>query len=370
MTPTLTQALYRGVRPLLFRLDPERAHTVTLGVLRLLQPLLRGSAAPDPVLRQAVYGLRFPNPIGLAAGLDKNAEAPHVWAALGFGFAELGTITAQAQPGNPRPRLFRLPADRALINRLGFNNHGAAAVAGSLAPRLRARPAGIPLGLNLGKSRAAALEDAIEDYLTSFRTLYALGDYFVVNVSSPNTPNLRDLQSADRLAPLLDALQAENRRLAAAQARPMRPLLVKVAPDLSEPELRDLVAVAEASHVAGFVASNTTVQRPSLRAPARLASQTGGLSGAPLRPLATALVATLHRLSAGRLPIIGVGGVFTPADAYEKIRAGASLVQVYTGLIYEGPGLPGALCAGLRTLLARDGFASLAAAVGTATPTT
>ena len=361
-------ALYRLIRPFLFRLDAESAHRAVLQSLGLLEAaLVRRSprvAATDSVLAQELWGLHFGHPIGLAAGLDKNAALPHVWAALGFSFAELGTVTALAQPGNPRPRLFRLPADRALINRLGFNNAGAAAVAIALGRRLARQRASIPLGINIGKSKATPLAQAVPDYVASLRALFPYADYVVVNVSSPNTPGLRELQSEAPLEQLLTALQEENRRLALAGKHEPKPLLVKVAPDLNEPELAGVVQVAERRGVAGIIASNTTVQRPTLQAPAALAAEPGGLSGAPLRPLSTAIVRTLYRSSGGRLPIIGVGGIFSAEDAYEKIRAGASLVQVYTGFVYEGPAFPCRLRDGLRSLLQRDGFTNVRAAVG------
>jgi dihydroorotate dehydrogenase len=320
--------------------------------------------AGDPLLRQEVWGLTFSNPIGLAAGFDKNCELPRLWPALGFGFAELGTVTAQAQPGNERPRLFRLTADRALINRLGFNNDGAQAIARSLARRLRRGRPPIPLGLNLGKSRATPLADAAGDYLLSFRLLWPLADYVAINVSSPNTPGLRDLQSEAQLEPLLRVLRDENERCAAAHRAAPRPLLLKVSPDLDAAGLASIVRVALHHKVAGLIATNTTIARAPLRASASLAQQEGGLSGAPLRDRSTEVIRLLYRLGEGQLPIIGVGGIFTAADAYAKIRAGASLLQVYTGFIYEGPSLPRRLAAGLGDCLRRDGFSTIADAVG------
>jgi dihydroorotate dehydrogenase len=358
---------YSLLRPLLFRLPPEAAHRLAFRVLAPLEWLLERRAAPapaaDPLLTQRVWGLCFPNPVGLAAGFDKNGVLPHVWAALGFGFAELGTVTAHAQPGNPAPRLFRLPEAQALINRLGFNNAGADGVARALATRLRRRPA-IPLGINIGKSRVTALEHATDDYRQSLAALSDHADYMVVNVSSPNTPGLRDLQAEAQLGPLLDALQRDNRALAAARGRAARPLLVKVAPDLHDDGLRALVDVALRHGVDGLVATNTTIDRGALPAACPLAGEAGGLSGAPLRARATQVIRALHRAAGGRLPIIGVGGIFTADDAYEKIRAGAALVQVYTGFVYEGPRLAPRLCDGLTERLRRDGFRNIAAAVG------
>jgi dihydroorotate dehydrogenase len=360
--------LYRWLRPLLFAIPAETIHGWTSSGLGVVERILEHAGPPavaaDPVLVQELWGLTFPNPVGLAAGFDKNGALPHVWAALGFGFAELGTLTAQAQPGNPKPRLFRLPEQQGLINRLGFNNRGAAAVAAELQARLARRPSRIPLGINLGKSRATPIENAVEDYRASFAALFDCAAYVVVNVSSPNTPGLRDLQAEAQLAPLLEALQQDNRRLAAARGVAPRPLLVKIAPDLSDDGLRAIVSVTTGCGVAGLIATNTSIDRGLLPAEHPLAGEAGGVSGAPLRERATAVIRRLHLLSGGQLPIIGVGGIFSAEDAYAKIRAGASLVQLYTGFVYEGPGLARRICAGLHTLLARDGFANVAAAVG------
>jgi dihydroorotate dehydrogenase len=356
---------YRLLRPLLFRLPAELAHQLAFRILAPLEALLeRRTPAPaptDPVLAQQLWGLTFPNPVGLAAGFDKNGVLPHVWAALGFGFAELGTVTAHAQSGNPPPRLFRLAKEQALINRLGFNNAGAEAVARDLSKRLRRRP-GIPLGINLGKSRATPLAEAIGDYRRSLELLGELADYLVVNVSSPNTPGLRDLQSEAQLAPLLQALQTDNRtRLG--RSGPARPLLVKLAPDLHDDALRALVEVALDCGADGVVATNTTIDRSAVAAH-RHAGESGGLSGKPLRARSTAVIRLLHRAAGGRLPIIGVGGIFDADDAYEKLRAGAAVVQVYTGFVYEGPGLAPRICRGLRDRLRRDGFPHVGAVVG------
>lgn len=360
--------LYRLARPLLFLIPPETIHRWTSGALGLGQRILErtgtSARARDPVLGQELWGLSFSNPVGLAAGFDKNGKLPHLWAALGFGFAELGTVTAEPQPGNPPPRLFRLPDQRALINRLGFNNSGAMAVAHNLRRRLRHYRPPIPLGINLGKSRSTPLHGAIDDYRASLAALFDWADYVAVNVSSPNTPGLRELQAASELAPLLEALQSDNRRLAVERRTAPRPLLVKVAPDLDDDALRAIVGVAAGTGVAGLIATNTTTDRSALPRGHPLAGEAGGLSGAPLGARATAVVRRLYQLGGGRLPIIGAGGIFTAEDAYAKIRAGASLVQVYTGFVYEGPGLPRRLCRDLRTLLARDGFDTVAAAVG------
>lgn len=362
--------LYRSIlRPLLFRLPPERAHELALRAVRLslgakwVRALAarRFSRTHDEELER--FGLSFRNPIGLAAGFDKNATAAEGLAALGFGFIEVGTVTHRAQPGNPHPRLFRLPLDCALINRQGFNNRGAAA----LAARLAAHRPGCVLGINIGKSRAVPVEEAIEDYLASFELVYEHADYIVVNVSSPNTPNLRELQKADALAALLAALQERNRELARKHGRAERlPLLVKIAPDLEMREASAIVEVALSAQLAGIIATNTTTSRAGLRTHASRveACGQGGLSGAPLRARSTEMIAALHRMTQGKLSIIGVGGIFNAEDAWEKICAGASLLQLYTGFIYEGVGVVREINDGLQELMKRDGFRSLNEAVG------
>lgn len=334
----------RFVRPLLFRLtrgDAEGAHEVALELLAVLSgapPLLRGLrwlwAVQDPGLARTVFGVRFPNPLGLAAGFDKDGVALPALAALGFGFVEVGTVTWHPQPGNPRPRVFRLPPDTALINRMGFNNDGAAA----LAQRLRAIGSlPIPIGISLGKSRRAPLEAAVDDYCASLRTLYTYGDYFAINVSSPNTPGLRALQDRAQLDQLLAALQHESRRLAAGSGRSQAPpLLVKIAPDLSEPAIAEVLEVCQEHAVSGIIAVNTTLSRAGLHTPI---DEAGGLSGRPLAATARRIVAFISRETGGRLPIIGVGGICSADDARRMLDAGASLVQVYTGFVYEGPAL-------------------------------
>lgn len=356
--------LYPYLRPLFFSLDPEHAHHLVLNALKLLQQ--SGAAAPplsDPCLEQKLWGLRFSNPVGLAAGYDKNAAVPLVWHLLGFGFAELGTITAKAQPGNPKPRIFRLSQDQALINRLGFNNDGAAAVASRLKrflPPGRSHP--IPLGFNIGKSKVTPLEHAVEDYVESCELLLPFADYLVVNVSSPNTPELRKLQEADRLQRLLEALLAANRRLAEHNHSVMKPILVKIAPDLTDEEVREIAHVAQTTGVSGLIATNTTITRPeTLRTPIK---EEGGLSGKPVAARALEVLRLLFCTVEGKLPLIGVGGIFSAEDAYTRIRAGASLVQIYTGLIYEGPFLPRRIVHGLRALLARDRISHIREAVG------
>jgi dihydroorotate dehydrogenase len=323
------------VRPLLFQLDPERVHGLATTGLHQARFAARAMesflSVDDPRLQVEVFGLRFKNPVGLAAGFDKDAELVPIWPALGFGFVELGTITAKAQPGNPRPRLFRLPQDKAIINRMGFNNDGAEAVAARLRKLKPATLHRIPVGINIGKSKVTPLEEAVDDYLFSFNTLYEFGDYFAVNVSSPNTPDLRKLQDKDALAELLGALSARNRELQS------KPLLVKIAPDLSWGQIDDVLQVIADAGLSGIVATNTTIGREGLRTRAKRANETGGLSGGPLRARATEIIRYISKATEGRLPIVGVGGIFTGADAFEKLEAGASLVQLYTGFIYEGP---------------------------------
>jgi dihydroorotate dehydrogenase len=362
--------LYRSIlRPLLFRLPPETAHDLALRTVKLTlgAKWMRGLAArrfnhtSGVELRR--FGLTFRNPVGLAAGFDKNGTAAKALAALGFGFIEAGTVTHQPQPGNERPRLFRLPLDGALINRQGFNNHGAAALAAQLA---RHRPDCV-LGINIGKSRVVPLEEAIEDYLASFELIYEHADYVAVNVSSPNTPGLRELQQAGALSALLEALQRRNRELAHRRvSKEPVPLLVKVAPDLEMHELEAIVDVAQQAGLNGIIATNTTISRANLRTPAEIvaACGPGGLSGLPLRARSTEMIAALYRLTGGKLTIIGVGGIFSAVDAWEKICAGASLVQLYTGFIYEGVGVVRAINEGLEEMLKQHGLRSLDEAVG------
>jgi len=357
---------YHAVRPLLFRLDPERAHHLAVGATATLESLLRlarwnPQPTTDPRLQQHICGIEFPNPIGLAAGFDKDARAPHAWPLFGFGFAELGTITRHPQPGNPRPRLFRLPADRALVNRLGFNNRGADAAAARLATTLHRKRPRIPLGINLGKSKITALADAPEDYRYSLGKLFAHADYVTINVSSPNTPGLRDLQAEGELARLIQVTREACLQLAHTHDCAPRPLFVKVAPDLDDDALSRLVEVVHANEATGLIATNTTIARTGLRS---ACDEAGGLSGAPLRARATEVVRLLRRRAGAAMPIIGVGGVFTAEDAYEKIRAGADLVQIYSAMVYEGPFLAGRIARDLACLLERDGYASVACAVG------
>lgn len=383
VTPTVD--FYQNfLRPLLFsglKADPEWLHQRLIQTLHALSRRELGPRAianGDPVtkwirrrmaeqfcfchaaLEQTLWGLEFPNPVGLAAGFDKDGLAAALWADFGFGFAELGTVTLHAQPGNPRPRLFRLPQDWAALNRMGFNNQGAMAMAAWLTALRDSRPhtsSSIPLGINLGKSKVTPLEEAAEDYLGSFRLLKELGDYFVVNVSSPNTPGLRSLQDASQLDRIFGLLQQEN--LA------QKPLLVKIAPDLEWEAIDDILAIARTHHLAGIIATNTTIRRDNLkthRLPGvgtPLTEAAGGISGAPLRQRSTDVIRYIAQKTQGELPIIGVGGIFSAADAWEKLVAGASLVQVYTGWFYEGPGMVRRILEGLVQKLEEAGLETL-----------
>jgi dihydroorotate dehydrogenase len=420
-----------SIRPILFsalKADPEWLHQQTLQVLSWLDrtsdrplgqwvhaQLQQAYCLNNSAIEQTLWGLKFPNPLGLAAGFDKDGVAARIWGNLGFGFAELGTVTLHAQPGNPRPRLFRLTEDKAALNRMGFNNHGAEALArrleqglqvsrlkveslennlqscrdvpaerlyqpstqpnlqpstqnnlqpSNLQPSTQAnlQPSTIPLGINLGKSKVTPLEEAAADYLGSFRLLKDLGDYFVVNVSSPNTPGLRSLQDAAQLALILDALQQENKA--------QKPILVKIAPDLEWEAIADVINLAQTYQLAGIVATNTTIRRDMLKTQIIQATgkpvteEAGGISGAPVRQRSTEVIRFIYQQTQGQLPIIGVGGIFTAEDAWEKITAGASLIQVYTGWVYEGPWMVRRILEGLLHKLQERGLTSISQAVG------
>jgi dihydroorotate dehydrogenase len=349
------------LRPLLFRLDAELAHRLTLAALARVPAL---KPAPDPPeLATEVCGLTFTNPLGLAAGMDKDARAITAWNALGFGFAEIGTVTPRPQPGNPRPRMWRLPTQRALINRLGFPSDGIASVAPRIV-RARDRKLRLRLALNLGPNKETPAEQVAQDYATLTRAAALLADFIVVNVSSPNTPGLRDFQAPERIRTIIDAIRnatACPESLGGTAGLP--PIMLKIAPDLLPPMIDDICDAAIALGLDGIVATNTTLQRASVGAESALQ---GGLSGAPLGSLARAVIRQVHRRSAGRLAIIGVGGVASAEDAYAHIRAGASLVELYTGLIYQGPGVVRTIKQGVARLLARDGFRSISEAVGSA----
>jgi dihydroorotate dehydrogenase len=363
--------LYDLLRPFLFTLPAETAHHLGTGLLDLslapppVRALVRSTiAVDDPALAIERFGIRFPNPVGLAAGFDKSGELFNALGALGFGFVEIGTVTAFGQPGNPRPRLFRLPDDRALLNRMGFNNPGAEAVAARLR-KTRIEPV---LGINLGKSKATPLDQAAGDYLRSLELLEPFARYLVVNVSSPNTPGLRQLQDAAPLRDLLRALQARAAELAVGRHGDARPILLKIAPDLTDPQVEEAVGIARDEGIAGIIATNTTVSREGLRTPtARVeALGPGGISGAPVRARAREVVSLVWKTTGGAMPIIGVGGIFTADDAWEMIRAGASLVQLYTGFIYRGPLVAREICLGLRQRMRREGFVTLHDVVGSA----
>jgi dihydroorotate dehydrogenase len=360
--------LYRSLlRPLLFRLPPETAHELALHSLSFAPgfttKLLGDRLKRSPFGKLRRFGLTFANPVGLAAGLDKNGIALESLAALGFGFIEAGTVTSEAQPGNERPRIFRLPRDRALVNRSGFNNDGARA----FAARVRKTRLDCVLGVSIGKSKAVPLAAAVADYLKTFSLVYPVADYVAVNVSSPNTPGLRELQRVEQLEELVRALQERNQQLADGnEGRGRLPLLIKLSPDLADDDLPDIMAVAQRNGVAGIIATNTTISRaPLLSAPAEIQEcGAGGLSGAPLQRRSKEVIAKLYNLGAGTMPLIGVGGIFTAEDAWEMISAGASLVQIYTGFIYEGPTIARQINEGLRRIVSRQGFVSLDEAVG------
>jgi dihydroorotate dehydrogenase len=340
------------VRPWLFRRDSEAAHELGVEALALLGRLApvraalerwtrRGTARARPV---EAFGLSFPNAVGLAAGFDKNARAWPAAAALGFGHVEIGTVTAHAQPGNPRPRMFRYPAEEAVINRMGFNNEGSQAVAARLATQPGPGARRIPLGVNLGKSKTTEIERAPEDYLASFARLADFADYLVLNVSSPNTPNLRQLQDESRLRELLAAVTAANTARAAQPDKRRVPILLKIAPDLTWPQIDAVLGVIAEYKLDGVIATNTTLARPGFFAGV---NEAGGLSGAPVRRRSTEIVGYIARATGGRLPIIGVGGIADVEGAAEKLDAGATLVQVYTGMIYRGPFFAAQLARGL-----------------------
>lgn len=377
-----------GIRPLVFnglKADPEAVHAQFMKACAqldrhcdrpwsrwVLQQAYQRLGFADERLNQSLWGLSFPNPVGLAAGFDKDGVASKVWPAFGFGFAELGTVTAHAQPGNPQPRLFRLPDDQAAINRMGFNNQGSARMAQSLmASQKRCSDLAsllptIPIGVNLGKSKITPLEAAAEDYGQSFQLLQDCGDYVVVNVSSPNTPGLRSLQSVEQLKPILSTLQQLNRS--------QRPIFVKIAPDLAWEDISEILALVPSYKLAGVIATNTTIHREGLKT-SRIqatgrspAEEAGGLSGSPLCARATEVIRFIHTSTKGQVPMIGVGGVFTARDAWEKLAAGASLVQVYTGWTYEGPWMVRRILQGLVQALEIYELRHISEIVGTDLP--
>jgi dihydroorotate dehydrogenase len=362
-----------ALRPLLFNIlkaDPEQVHRSSLDYLATLDrsktfgsDILKASwrqwfCLADPRLEQTLWGKNFPNPIGLAAGFDKDGVAPGIWPTLGFGFSELGTVTYHPQPGNDKPRLFRLPNDLAALNRMGFNNLGSESMAARLIDR---SPSPYPLGINLGKSKVTDEADAATDYAGSFQRLQNCGDYFVVNVSSPNTPGLRNLQAVDMLAKIVTAMQEVNRS---------RPILVKIAPDLAWEDIAAVVELSQNMGLAGIIATNTTIDKAPLTTKILketgnlLVDEAGGISGAPLRDRSTAVIRYIYQTSQGQLPIIGVGGVFTADDAWDKITAGASLVQLYTGWTYQGPWTVLRILQGLLNKLEAHGLENIGQAIG------
>ncbi len=365
--PNLIQALYHNAfQPLLFNLDAETAHNFAVKILKLSKnvplslDLVRYSlAVNDPSLNVTVKTLNCPNPVGLAAGFDKGAELLNVLPHLGFGFLEVGTLTPLPQSGQEKPRLFRYKAQKALVNRMGFNNPGVKAAAARLQDR---QNRSVPVGVNIGKGRETPIEQAVDDYLIAFDAVAPYADYVVLNVSSPNTASLRELQGAQYIAHILTKVAAQNRKLAEGEGQAPRPLFVKVAPDNSDDVLEEIVRVCVETGV-GIIATNTTLDHSSLGAKAR--KETGGLSGKPVHELSNKCIRKIYQWSKGVVPIIGVGGIFTAKDAYEKIRLGASLVQVYTGWVYEGPGMLPKINKGLIEFMKRDGFKRIQDAVGT-----
>lgn len=336
--------MYFLLKPLLFKFDPEKVHYfVTRNLKRLNRFALGGSISralwdlPDQRLEKEILGLHFKNQVGLAAGFDKNAELMEEMANLGFGFVEIGTVTPLPQSGNELPRMFRLPKDAALINRMGFNNAGVEVIAQRLQAYRKSKKGkkrNLIIGGNIGKNKMTANSDAVLDYQICFERLFDLVDYFVVNVSSPNTPGLRELQEKEPLTALLHALQSKNLKNGIT-----RPILLKIAPDLTNEQLDDILAIVFQTKIAGIIATNTTLSRAGLTSASDLVGQAGGLSGRPLTSRSTAVITYLSEKSAGAIPIIGVGGIHSATDAADKLKAGACLVQLYTGFIYEGPGL-------------------------------
>lgn len=338
--------MYQIIKPLLFQFDPENIHHFVTGGLRVVnrvwgvKTLLKKTyQLEDSRLQREVFGLKFKNPLGLAAGFDKNGSLVEELGEFGFGFIEIGTVTPLPQPGNEKPRMFRLPEDRALINRMGFNNQGVDVVADRLS---RIDRKGLIIGGNIGKNKITPNEDAISDYIKCFDRLFDVVDYFVVNVSSPNTPGLRKLQEKEPLKNILNALQQRNRKNDIS-----RPILLKIAPDLSNSQLDDIIEIVSETKIAGVIATNTTISREGLTSEESLISECGGLSGKPLATRSTDIIRYLSEHSNKAFVIIGVGGIHSPEDAIEKIKAGASLVQIYTGFIYEGPGLVKQILKGL-----------------------
>jgi dihydroorotate dehydrogenase len=355
--------------------DPETAHRRMLKTLNqmetsrhttwgsvVIKQLAKSFSLTDPRLQQTLWGLDFNNPLGLAAGFDKDGTAAGMWSSFGFGFAELGAVTLHSQSGNPRPRMFRLPKDQAALNRMGANNLGAAVMADTLAQTWKRQPRSIPIGINLCKSKTASLEQAAKDYVGSFKYLQQVADYFVINVSSPNTPGLRSLQSGEQLEPILSGLQAANTN--------KQPILIKISPDLNWEDIRDILKLATAYNLSGIIATNTTIRRDGLKTEIlketgrSIKDEAGGISGSPVKQRSTEVIRFIYQETDGKLPIIGVGGIFTAEDAWEKIIAGASLLQVYTGWVYQGPWMVKEVLSGVLKRLEEKGLSNVSEAVG------
>lgn len=333
------------IRPFFFNFPPEKAHHLAMNLLKanLAIPGMKSMyknmySVTDKRLETEVFGIKFPNPVGLAAGFDKNADYYQEISHLGFGFIEIGTITPVAQPGNPQPRMFRLPEDEGLINRMGFNNGGVELAIKNLANR----PKNLIIGGNIGKNKITPNKEALNDYIIAFNALFNYVDYFVVNVSSPNTPGLRELQDKGPLTEILNSLQVENNKQSS-----QKPILLKIAPDLTDDQLDDIIDIIASTKTDGVIATNTTISREGLKSNKNLTDEMGGLSGKPVKERSTEVISYLHKKSNGKFPIIGVGGIQTAQDAIDKLNAGASLVQVYTGFIYEGPSMVKQICEGI-----------------------
>ena len=355
--------------------DPETAHRQMLEALNSLElnrhsvwgslaikQIEKSFCVRDIRLQQTLWGLDFDNPFGLAAGFDKNGTAAGIWSSFGFGFAELGAVTLHSQPGNPRPRMFRLPEDKAALNRMGANNLGAAVMADTLTQTWKRQPRTIPIGINLCKSKIASLNEAAADYVGSFKYLQDVADYFVVNVSSPNTPGLRSLQAVEQLEPILSGLQTANIQ--------HKPILIKIAPDLDWQDIKEILNLATDYNLAGVIATNTTIRRDGLQTETlketgrSIKNEAGGISGLPVKQRSTEVIRFIYQHTDGKFPIIGVGGIFTAEDAWEKIVAGASLLQVYTGWVYEGPWMVNKVLSGLLAKLDEKGLHNISDAVG------
>ena len=365
--------LYRTIlRPAVFLQDSEKAHKRLISILarisrsRLLTSLL-GNLYSSPELPINLFGLDFPNPLGIAAGMDKNGAAVPSWQSIGYGFSEIGGVTLHDQLGNPKPRMFRATAEKALVNRMGFNNIGANAVNDRLKDwKDRGLWPDSPVGINLGKSKITQLGDSPKDYSGSLGILWKHADFFVINVSSPNTLGLRELQQSEHLESILKQCQKINNACSKKEGKDPKPLLVKIAPELDDDYLKDIIKLIEKYKLSGIIATNTTIQRPKTKNNTckKVYSEEGGLSGVPLRDRSTEMIRKIYKMTGGKVPIIGVGGIFTADDAWEKITAGASLIQLYTGLVFEGPGIARNIVSGLKKRVASEGFESISDVIG------